>query len=106
MKRKIIRIFIIVLSILTVIILLGIYVITNPIFLGVKPVKMQVPVDINRLYADVNKSHWHQSYLEDTARQSVLHGLKFDLGAADCLAMNVNPILSQVCNYLIDHKLS
>jgi len=53
--KKIIRILAIVVAVYAVIFILGIYLLKNPIFLPVEPIKVDIPVNIQRLYADVKK---------------------------------------------------
>ncbi len=53
--KKIIRIIALVVAVYAVIFILGIYLLKNPIFLPVEPIKVDIPVNIQRLYADVKK---------------------------------------------------
>ena len=53
--KKIIRILSIVAAVYAVAIVLFMYLVINPIFLPVKAIKVNIPVNIQRLYTDVNK---------------------------------------------------
>lgn len=53
--KKIIRILAIVAAVYTVVFVLFVYMLINPIFLTVEPIKVDIPVNIQRLYTDVKK---------------------------------------------------
>lgn len=53
--KKIIRILALAAAVYVVIFVLCIYLVKNPIFLPVEPIKADIPVNIQRLYADVKK---------------------------------------------------
>lgn len=53
--KRIIRILSIVAAVYAVVFVLFMYLVINPIFLPVKAIKVDIPVNIQRLYSDVNK---------------------------------------------------